>query len=279
MTRSSERAERLRAQGARAVVCDALDAESLRSALVEADPDAVIHELTDIPPNLQPRRYKSQLATTNRLRRDGTRNLIGAARAAGAERLVAQSIAFAYAPGGDRVKSEHAPLDLEAPPPMNEPVEAIADLEGQVLDADGIVLRYGFFYGPGTAFAADGMYSTLARRRLFPVLGRGEGMWSLIHVDDAATATVAALERGSPGVYNIVDDEPAPAREWVPAYARALGASEPLRLPTWVGRLLAGRVAVAGMTTQPGASNAKARSELGWSPRYSTWREGFTSAL
>jgi len=278
MTRSSERAGQLQAQGVRPVVCDALDGEALRSALLASRPDAVIHELTDIPPDLQPRKYRTQLAATNRLRREGTRNLIAAAQAAGAKRIVAQSIAFAYAPSGDWVKSEDAPLALDAPAPMDEPVQAIADLERQVLAAQGIVLRYGFFYGPGTAFAPDGLYATLVRRRALPVLGNGEGMWSLIHVEDAAVATVAALERGSPGIYNVVDDEPARAGEWIPAYAAALGAKRPWRLPAWVGRLAAGGVAVAGMTTQRAASNAKAKRELGWTPEHSSWREGFTAA-
>jgi nucleoside-diphosphate-sugar epimerase len=277
MTRSAERAERLRAQGAAAVLCDALDADALRAAVIAAKPEAVIHELTDIPPGIEPRKYEQQLASTNRLRRDGTRNLIAAARAAGARRIIAQSIAFAYAPVGDWIKDETAPLAIDAPAPMDAPVRAIADLEQQVLAAGGTVLRYGFFYGPGSSFAPDGAYASLVRKRRFPVLGSGQGMWSLIHVDDAASATVAALERGSPGVYNIVDDEPAPAREWIPAYAAAIGAKPPLRLPLWIGRLLAGPVAVMGMTEQRAASNVKAKRELGWTPAHSSWRDGFGS--
>jgi nucleoside-diphosphate-sugar epimerase len=250
----------------------------LREVVAAAGPDAVIHELTDIPPALEPRKYAAQLAGTNRLRREGTRNLIAAAQAAGVSRIVAQSIAFAYAPTGDWVKDENAPLGLDAPPPMDAPVAAIADLERQVLDTGGSVLRYGFFYGPGTSFAPGGFYAGLARKRQFPIVGSGEGRWSFIHVDDAATATVAALDRGSTGVYNIVDDEPGPAREWVPAYAEAVGAKQPLRVPAWIARLLAGPVAVAGMTTQRGASNAKAKRELGWAPEHRSWRDGFRTA-
>jgi nucleoside-diphosphate-sugar epimerase len=194
------------------------------------------------------------------------------------ERLVAQSIAFVYAPEGDWVKVEDDRLATDAPAPMDETVGAVVDLERQVLGAGGVVLRYGYFYGPGTQFAPDGFYAELMRKRQFPVVGSGEGRWSFIHVDDAAAATIAALERGSPGVYNIVDDEPAAAREWVPAYATALGAPKPMRMPVWIGRLAGGAVTVAGMTAGRGASNAKAKRELRWSPRYASWRDGFRAA-
>jgi nucleoside-diphosphate-sugar epimerase len=275
MTRSAQRAEAIRARGAEAVISDVLDPEAVRAAVAAAQPDAVIHELTDLPSELDPRKYKTQLAGTNRLRREGTRNLVAAAREAGVQRLVAQSIAFAYAPAGEWVLGEDAPLALDAPAPMDAAVGAIADLERQVLDAGGIVLRYGFFHGPGSAFAADGYYAELARKRRFPVLGSGAGMWSFIHTLDAAAATVAALEKGSSGVYNIVDDEPAAARDWIPAFAAAIGAKRPMRMPLWIGRLGGGPAAVAGMTTQRAASNAKAKRELGWSPEHPTWRDGF----
>jgi nucleoside-diphosphate-sugar epimerase len=277
-TRRPERAEGIRALGAEPVICDALDAAGLRRAVVAAAPEAVIHELTDLPSRLEPRKFKEQLQSTNRLRREGTRNLVAAAREAGARRLLAQSIAFAYEPTGGPVKDEDAPLAIGAPGPMGEAIGAIAELERQVLEAGGIVLRYGYFYGPGTQLAADGFYAELIRKRRFPVIGSGEGMWSFIHVQDAAAATVAALERGWPGIYNIVDDDPAPAREWVPAYASALGAKRPLRIPVWVGRLGGGKAAVGGMTTQRAASNAKAKRELGWTPEHSSWRDGFRTA-
>jgi 2-alkyl-3-oxoalkanoate reductase len=278
MTRSRERADDLRARGADAVVCDALDSQALRAAVVDARPEAVIHELTELPLRLEPRKYKRQLAATNRLRREGTANLVAAYKEAGARRLIAQSIAFVYAPSGDWVKDEQAPLALSAPAPMDEAAASIADLEGRVLDVDGIVLRYGFFYGPGTQFASDGFYAEQARKRRFPVIGSGQGCWSFIHVQDAAAATVAALERGAAGVYNIVDDDPAPVSEWVPAYAESLGAKPPMRLPAWIGRLAGGTAAVAGMTTQRAASNAKARRELGWEPQHASWRDGFRTA-
>jgi nucleoside-diphosphate-sugar epimerase len=278
MTRSPQRAEQLRAQGAEAVVCDALEERPLRDAVREARPGAVIHQLTDLPSRLDPRKYKSQLAGTNRLRREGTRNLVAAARDAGAQRIIAQSIAFAYAPTGEWVKEEEAPLALDSPPPMGATIGAVAELESQVLEAGGFVLRYGFFYGPGTQFAADGYYAELARKRQFPVLGSGAGRWSFIHVHDAATATVAALERGATGVYNIVDDDPARASDWIPVYVAAVGGKRPFRLPALIGRVAAGRVVLAGMTTQRGASNAKAKRELGWVPEYATWRHGFQRA-
>jgi nucleoside-diphosphate-sugar epimerase len=278
MTRSPLRAEQLSELGADPVVCDALDADAVRTAVVDASPDAVIHELTDLPAELDPRKYKSQLAGTNRLRREGTRNLIAAAQAAGVGRIIAQSIAFAYAPVGGWIKDEDAPLALEAKPPMDAAVAAVADLELQVLDAHGIVLRYGFFYGPATAFASDGFYAQLVRKRRVPVVGTGEGHWSFIHVQDAAMATVAALERGSTGIYNIVDDTPAQASEWIPAYAAALGAKRPRHVPVWLARLVGGSVVVAGMTTQRAATNAKAKATLGWSPQYGSWRDGFRMA-
>jgi nucleoside-diphosphate-sugar epimerase len=278
MTRSPSRAEEMRASGAEAVVCDVFDAQALEAAVVEAQPDAVVHELTDLPKRIEPRKYKTQLAPTNKIRREGTRNLVAAARAAGAQRFVAQSIAFAYEASGDLVKAESAPLALASPPPMDEAIAAVAELERLVLEFGGLVLRYGFLYGPATVFANDGFYAELAHKRRLPVIGAGSGMNSFIHVDDAAKATVAALERGSSGVYNIVDDDPAPAREWVPAYAQAIGAPTPMRLPRWVGRLAAGSIAVEAMTTQRAASNAKVKRELGWVPDYRSWREGFKAA-
>jgi nucleoside-diphosphate-sugar epimerase len=279
MTRSPERAGEITSRGAEAVVCDALDADALKASVGQARPEAVVHELTNLPSDLEPRKYKTQLAATNRLRSEGTRNLVAGMKAAGAQRIVAQSVAFAYAPSGGWVKEEEAPLALDSPPPMDVAIGAVADLERQVLEAEGIVLRYGFFYGPGTALASDGFYAELARKRRFPVIGSGEGRWSFIHVDDAAAATVAALERGRSGVYNIVDDAPAPAHEWIPVYAAAVGAKRPWRIPGWLGRLAGGSVAVAGMTTQRGASNAKAKRELGWEPSYASWREGFRASL
>ena len=279
-TRSEERAEAIRAAGARAVICDALDADALRAAVVEAAPEVVVHELTALPHRFNPR-DKQMYAPTDRVRREGTRNLVAAAQVAGARRIVCESIAFAYAPGErPEVKEEDAPLALEAPLPFGDSVRAIDEMERAVLGAEGLeglVLRYGWFYGPGTYFADDGSLARDVRRRRLPVIGKGIGLYSFVHVDDAANATVAAVERGAPGVYNVVDDEPAPQREWVSVYAEAIGAKKPLRVPVWVARLAMGKIATMA-DVQAGASNAKAKRELGWEPRWSSWRQGFREA-
>jgi 2-alkyl-3-oxoalkanoate reductase len=279
-TRSEERAEAIRAAGARAVICDALDAEALHAAVREARPEVVVHELTALPHRFNPR-DKQMYAPTNRVRREGTRHLIAAAQVAGARRIVCQSIAFAYAPGErPEVKEEDAPLAVEAPLPFGDSVRAIEEMERAVVGAaglEGLVLRYGWFYGPGTYFADDGSVARDVRRRRLPVIGKGMGLYSFVHVGDAASATVAAVERGAPGVYNVVDDEPAPQREWLPRYADAIGAKKPLRVPVWIARLAMGKIATMA-DVQAGASNAKAKRELGWEPRWPSWREGFREA-
>jgi nucleoside-diphosphate-sugar epimerase len=277
MTRREERAEEIRAAGASEVVCDVFDAPALEAALGEAAPEAVVHLLTSLPLRLD-YRDKDALAPTNRVRSEGTRNLVAAAKAAGARRLIAESVAFFYAPKGSWVKDEEAPLFLDAPPPFGTAAAALAELERQVLDAEGLeglVLRYGWLYGPGTYYAADGSLTEDAHKRKAPVVGKGTGTFSFVHVEDAAAATVAALEHGAPGAYNVVDDEPAPMREWAPVFAAAVGAKKPLRVPAWIARLVAGPGAVAMATQLRGASNAKAKRELGWQPRYPSWRQGF----
>jgi nucleoside-diphosphate-sugar epimerase len=278
LTRREERADLIRELGAEPAIADAFDPDGLRDAVVAARPEVVVHELTDIPRSVDPKSFAEQFERNNRLRREGTRNLLAAARAAGATRFLAESVAFAYQPVGDWVKDENAPLALGSPPPMDEIIGALASLESQVLEAGGTVLRYGFIYGPGTQLASDGMYAGFVRKRLFPIVGSGDGRWSFIHADDAAGATVAALARGNPGVYNVVDDEPARVADWLPVYAAALGAGRPLHIPAWMGRLVGGSVAVMGMTEQRGASNAKAKVELGWQPKYASWRDGFRAA-
>ena len=239
-----------------------------------------MHELTALPERFHPRK-RGLYDATNRIRREGTRNLLDAARAGGGRRFVCQSVAFAYAPAAEpEVMDEEAPLNLAAPPPFSEGMRAIAEMEGMVLGAEGIeglVLRYGWFYGPGTYYGEGGSTAADVRKRRFPVVGSGSGLFSFIHVDDAAAATVAAVERGAPGVYNVVDDEPAALRDWVPAYAEAIGAPPPRRVPVWLARLVAGKMA-SSMNVQPGASNAKAKRELGWEPRWRSWREGFREA-
>lgn len=278
-TRRPERAEAIRAAGAEAAVCDALDAAALREAVVAAAPDAVVHALTALPQRIVPRR--DYLAPTNRLRTEGTRNLLAAAQAAGARRVVAESVAFFYRPEGSWVKDEEAPPFEEAPGMLGDGARAIIDLESQVLGAegmDGLVLRFGWLYGPGTFYAADGSQAADVRRRRAPVIGPGTGTFSFVHVDDAADAIVAALERGAPGAYNVVDDEPARMRDWLPVYAEALGAKAPRRVPVWLARLIAGSMVGAALELR-GASNAKAKRELGWSPVHPSWRRGFAEDL
>ena len=280
MSRSEQRAAAVRATGADCAICDALDAEGLAEAVSAARPEVVVHQLTDLPDRLDYRR--PDYGQTARLRREGTANLIAAAQSAGARRLVAQSIAFMYAPRGDRVKTEDAPVMAGAPGPFGKAVEAVLEAEEQIGRAgalEGLALRYGFFYGPGTYYASDGAQAQDVRRRRVPLVGDGGGVVSFIHVEDAASATVAACERGAPGIYNIVDDEPASFAEWLPVYADAIGAKPPRRVPRWLGRLAAGSFAVGLATESRGASNAKARRELGWQPRYRSWRQGFREAL
>jgi nucleoside-diphosphate-sugar epimerase len=242
----------------------------------------MIHELTDLPPGLDPRKAEEQTAGNDRIRKEGTRNLAAAAAAAGVRRMIAQSIAFAYAPAGSPIKEEGDPLFDDAPWPFSRNVEALKELESTVTQTEGLeglVLRYGFFYGPGSGYASDGYVADQVRRRRFPLVGEGSGVFSYIHVDDAAAATVAAVERGRPGVYNIVDDDPAPMSEWLPAYAEVLGAKKPHRVPKLVARFVAGRYATMLATELRGAANERAKRELGWSPRYPSWRQGFREAL
>lgn len=279
MTRSESKRTMLAKLGAVPVVADGLDREQVARAITTAQPDVIIHELTAIPPSLDLRHFDQAFALTNRLRTEGTDHLLSAARAAGVARFLAQSYcAWPYARAGGPVKSEEDPLDPSPPPTMRQSLAALRHLEAAVLGAqftEGIVLRYGGFYGPGTSLARGAPQVEMVRRRKFPIIGGGGGVWSFIHVADAADATVRAVERGSGGVYNVADDDPAPVSEWLPALARELGARRPLRVPRLLGRLLAGEAAVVMMTEIRGASNAKAKRELSWQPAHPTWRRGF----
>jgi nucleoside-diphosphate-sugar epimerase len=277
MTRSEEGAEGLREAGAGALVADVFDEERVRSGMAEATPDVLVHQLTALPDRLD-FRNKSLYDATNRVRSEGTRILLDAARKAGARRVVAQSIAFIYEPRSDWVKDEDAPLMKDAPGTFSEAARVVGEMEQAIVGADGLdglVLRYGFFYGPGTYYASDGSSAQDVRKRRFPIVGKGTGTVSFIHVDDAADATVAAVERGAPGIYNVVDDEPAPFSEWLPVYAEALGAKKPFRVPMWLGKLAAGKEVALFTNELRGASNAKAKGELGWEPARSSWRQGF----
>jgi nucleoside-diphosphate-sugar epimerase len=283
MTRSAAKTDALRAVGAVPAVADALDEDAVMAVVRRAKPDVVVHQLTAIPPRLNIRRFDREFALTNRLRTEGTDHLVAAARAVGARRFVAQSFAgWLYARDGGPVKTEADPLDPEPPAAFHRSLEAIRHLEATVLETggpEGLVLRYGAFYGPGTSLGEGGSILDDVRHRRLPIVGRGTGVWSFIHIDDAAAATSAAIERGAPGIYNIVDDDPAPVSEWLPVLAAAVGANPPRHIPALVARVAIGEHGVAFMTKIRGASNAKAKRELGWRPRYLSWRTGFREAL
>ena len=281
MTRSPSKTDALRAAGAFPVVVDGLDRDAVVAAVTGAEPEVVVHEMTAITDVGNPRRIDAEFAPTNELRTKGTDHLLEAARAAGARRLVAQS--FSGWPNireGGPVKTEDDPLDPDPPAPMRRTLDAIRYLERAVAGAeglDGVVLRYGGFYGPMADMPAK-FLETIRKRRM-PVVGDGAGVWSFVHLDDAAAATVAAVEGGARGIYNVVDDEPAPVAEWLPAFAEAIGAKPPRHVPAWLGRLAGGEAAISIMTQVRGSSNAKARRELGWEPRHRSWRQGFREAL
>ena len=280
MTRTPAKAAALGELGAEPVVADGLDRAAVRAAVMRAEPDVVIHEMTGLSGATSLRNFDETFALTNRLRTEGTDNLLETAKAAGVTRFIAQSFGnWNYERTGSRVKAEDDPLDPNPPKKQRESLAAIRRLEEAVTGAGGIALRYGILYGPGNDLSADGEIAATVRKRRFPIVGDGGGVWSFIHVDDAATATIAAIERGEPGIYNVSDDEPAAVVDWLPALARALGAKPPRRVPVWLGRLTAGEVGVSLMTQIRGASNAKARRELGWRPRYPSYREGFREGL
>lgn len=280
MTRYESKRAMLHELGAVPVVADALDPDQVAAAVDAARPDVIVHELTSIGP-LDMRHLDRDFAVTNRLRTEGTDHLLSAGQAAGVRRFVAQSIgAWSYVRTGGPVKTEDDPLDPAPAREMRHAMAAIKHLERAVLDArwtEGIVLRYGTFYGPGTSLAPGGETYELVRKRKFPLVGDGGGIWSFIHVGDAAEATVAAVEHGTRGVYNVVDDDPAPVAQWLPALATEAGAPKPMRVPRFVGRLFAGEAGVVMMTETRGASNAKAKDELAWRPAHRTWREGFAT--
>jgi nucleoside-diphosphate-sugar epimerase len=281
MTRSESKQAMLSELGAVPVVADALDPDQVAEAVGRASPDVIVHQLTAIG-SVDPRHFDRDFAVTNRLRTEGTDHLLSAGQAMGVRRFVAQSYgAWWYVRTGGPVKTEEDPLDPTPAREMRESWAAIRHLEEAVLGADwteGIVLRYGGFYGPGTSMAPGEEQLELVRKRKFPLVGDGRGVWSFIHVADAAEATVAAVERGRRGVYNIVDDDPALVAEWLPALAREVGAKKPMRVPRFIGRLFAGEVGVVMMTDARGASNAKAKRELGWRPAHPSWRQGFMAA-
>jgi nucleoside-diphosphate-sugar epimerase len=285
VTRTPAKADLVRELGAAPVVADVLDPDQVARTVAEAEPEVIVHQATALSRPLDLRRIDEVFDLTNRLRTEGTDHLLAAGHAVGARRVVAQSYAgWPFARRGGPVKREDDPLDPEPPARLRATLDAIRHLERAVTGitwGTGIALRYGGFYGPGTGLTADPtaqMTEPLFKRR-FPVVGGGGGIWSFVHVEDAATATVRAIERGERGIYNVVDDDPAPVREWLPALAEAVGAPPPRRVPRWLGRILAGEAATVMMTEVRGASNEKARTELGWQPRFASWRQGFAEGL
>jgi nucleoside-diphosphate-sugar epimerase len=281
MTRSASKQAVLQELGAVPVVADALDADQVAEAVARAMPDVIVHQLTAIPDAIDMRHPDQAFELTNRLRTEGTDHLLSAGQAVGVRRFVAQSNISAYARTGAAVKSEEDPVDASPASVMRANIAAIGHLEEAVLGAtwtEGIALRYGWFYGPGTSMAPGRESYELVRKRKFPIVGDGGGVWSFIHIADAADATVAAVERGSRGIYNVADDDPAAVAEWLPALAEQLGAKKPMRVPRFVGRLFAGEFGVVLMTELRGASNAKAKRELAWRPAHPSWRQGFAAA-
>jgi len=282
MTRSPEKQQALREAGAEPVVADALDAQALKAAVVGARPDAIVHVLTALPDRIDPRKVTRDFAVNDELRSRGTRDLIAAAQAAGVKRIVAESIAFAYLPGPPgTLHTETEVLHLDGPKAFRRTARALHELECAVRGVQGTVLRFGYLYGPGTSIAREGTLAEDLRRRRMPIVGRGDGVWSFVHIDDAARAILLALERqdGEAHIYNVVDDEPAPVREWLPALAAAVGAPRPWRVPTPIARVVGGELGVLFMAKAQGASNANVKRELGWKPQIASWREGFRTAL
>jgi nucleoside-diphosphate-sugar epimerase len=283
LSRSAETAAVAEAMGAEPVSADALDRTALLQAVRTSRPDVVVHQLTALAEAGSFRKLDEEFEQTNRFRTTVTDTLLAAAREVDAHRFIAQSYCgWPFAREGGRVKTEEDPLDENPPRSFRKTLAAIQYLEDTVTktrDTEGLVLRYGQFYGPRTGIAMDGPIVAMIRKRRLPIVGGGGGVWSFIHIRDAASATVAAVTMGSPGIYNIVDDEPSPVATWLPALAEAVGAPPPRHVPAWVGRIALGAGGLAVMTENRGGSNAKAKRELGWRPRYATWRHGFSEGL
>ena len=280
-TRTPDKEGVIRAAGGHAVIVDGLNSVAVRAAVAAARPDVIIHEMTSLGGG-ELKHFDRTFALTNRLRTEGLNHLLTAAKDLGVRRLIAQSYCgWPYARNGATIKTEDNDLDPNPPREMKSSLDAIRYLEGAVLGAagiEGLALRYGAFYGPGTGVLESSVLDQLRHRR-FPLLGDGNGWWSFVHVDDAAGATVRAADHGARGIYNIVDDEPAPVREWLPVLASLVGAKPPLRIPKWLGRLLAGDHLVKMMTEVRAGSNAKAKGALGWRPMHASWREGFANSI
>jgi 2-alkyl-3-oxoalkanoate reductase len=273
-TRSPAKANQLRRQGATPVIVDGLDRQAVLKAVTAAQPEVIIHQMTALTSMRSFRHFDKEFAVTNELRSKGTDYLLEAAAQAGTRRFIAQSfVGWTNAREGGTVKTEEDPLDPHPLAVTASTLAAIRHLEEVVPKSvpEGLVLRYGILYGHG---ASDALLEAVRKRQL-PVIGGGTGVWSFTEVTDAAAATVAAVSRGAPGIYNVVDDDPAPVAQWLPYLASCLGAKPPLRAPAWLGRLLGGEMTVSMMTDVRGAGNSKAKRELGWTPAYPSWRDGF----
>ncbi|WP_129665525.1 NAD-dependent epimerase/dehydratase family protein [Phytoactinopolyspora endophytica] len=283
-TRAGAKADALRALGAEPAFVDALDPDSVADGVAKAEPEVIVHQLTALTGPAHIRRVKRMAAATNRLRTEGTDHLLAAARAVGVHTFVAQSNSLWMERTGGPVASEDGRIEPNPPADAEKAVAALRHLEDVVTGitwADGVALRYGGFYGPGTGFstAPDAAMAVQIRKRKFPIVGDGGGVWSFVHIADAASATVAAIERGKPGIYHVADDEPAQVRDWLPYLARALGAKPPRRVPAWSARLLAGKGTVNMMTQARGISSENTKRELDWTPRFLSWRIGFIEGL
>jgi nucleoside-diphosphate-sugar epimerase len=283
MTRSQEKAAFLQDAGAETVIADGLDRDAVFGALKRTKPEAVMHQMTSLTGVKNLKNFDREFAVTNRLRTEGTDHLLETSKAAGVHLFIGQSYGgWNYGRTGSGLKNEDDPFDATPPANQKESLEAIQYLESKILKAKemrGIVLRYANFYGPGTSLGLNGEIVRQVRKRKLPIIGNGAGVWSFIHVDDAADATIAAIKYGKAGVFNIADDDPAPVAVWLPALARALNAEPPRKIPAWIGRIAAGEVGVSMMTKIRGISNKKAKHELNWEPRYKSWREGFRTGL
>ena len=283
MIRDEGKAPWVRTVGARPVIADALDRAAVAAVVKASGPEVVIHQLTALSGAKNFKNFDKEFALTNRLRTEGTDYLLEAAQAAGVRRIIAQSYGnWNYERTGSAIKTEQDPFDPNPPANQVKTLQAIRYVENAVVNAggiEGIALRYGNFYGPGTSLDLGGDIVVQVRKRAFPIVGNGSGIWSFVHMDDAAAAAVAAIDHGSPGVYNVADDEPAPVANWLPDLAAAVGAKPPRHVPVWLGRLAAGEVGVSMMTQIRGTTSANAKAELGWSPRYRTYREGFRNGL
>jgi nucleoside-diphosphate-sugar epimerase len=278
--RSDEALRHVTALGARGYACDVFDAAAVERTVRAAQPEVVIDELTSLPASMKPRQLKAVYERNNRVRWEGGGNVLAAAQKCGVRRIIVQSSAYWYRPDGPAVKDEDQPLYTDAPEPIGQAVRTMEAVEKRAQESglEAVILRYGMFYGPGTWYSADGDVGLQVKARKFPLVGEGEGLFSFVHVDDAARATAKAVT-APPGVYNVVDDAPVRFSEWLPAFAAALGAKPPMRVPAWLARMAAGSAMVTWMGSLKGADNARARRKLGWEPRYRTTRKGFVKGL